>query len=373
MADIQELIKTVPDKPLWELEQEARDELQHWGVLGMKWGVRKGPDRVSITTEKKLAKLELGEAVVFDDGTVLRAMAYSPSGKGKVRAVMQNPSTKETYLSSYEIEESTIPGGIDAAHDRMRKILEKERAVRHESDPSPVHIPGKIEEFFEKTEELKHDELEHWGVLGMKWGVRKIRGTGKKQGKPVEGTKAAKRSEPSISPNGNAKKSGTPQSRTARKTASPGGETSVVLKNGKRVSVKLDQKQKSKMGTSRLKPEDLSIDQLRTAAERMRLEGEISKMLDGPNKEAAMQAVVNRIKLEAEYKRLTALPPTKRQQFMAKSKKMLGEVAETQIKAALNAVAANKMKQFLGSQGISMGKEPKKPDATPDPEKKKKK
>lgn len=49
---------------------------------------------------------------------------------------------------------------------------------------------------------LEHgdNELEHYGVLGMKWGVRKNRETGRREGKPVAGTKAAKRSTPSVSP-----------------------------------------------------------------------------------------------------------------------------------------------------------------------------
>lgn len=39
----------------------------------------------------------------------------------------------------------------------------------------------------------KEDVIMHYGVLGMRWGVRKDRRTGVRKGTPIKGTRAAKR------------------------------------------------------------------------------------------------------------------------------------------------------------------------------------
>ena len=199
------------------------------------------------------------------------------------------------------------------------------------------------EDFQTLVDSIPDDELEHWGVLGMRWGVRKDRRTGKRQGKPVKGTEAAKHNTPSVSPADRSK---------PRKSASPDGETTIPARNNGRVTVALSQKQKSKLGSEGLDIEDLSVPQLKSVAERMRLEAEISRMLDGPTKTEAMQAVVNRIKLEQEYARLTAAPPTKKQIILKKTGAILASVAETQTKNVLNAVAKSKIDKFLVQNGM---------------------
>lgn len=233
------------------------------------------------------------------------------------------------------------------------------------------------EDFQDLVDALPEDELEHYGVLGMKWGVRKDRRTGKRVGKPAKGTPRAKHSTPSVSPKSTskpkAKSRGTAKTTTSsRKTAND--EVSIVAiksdgkKSDKRVVAKLNQKQKSKLGDKGLDSEDLSIEQLRAVADRLRLEAEITKMLDGPTKDQAMQAVVNRIKLEQEYARLTAAPPTRKQKIIATSKEILADVAKTQVKNALNAAAKNQVDKFLSQNGIIPG-----PKAQPKKEKEKEK
>lgn len=39
-------------------EQEGQDDIEHYGVLGMKWGVRKDPQRAYERANKKLEKLD---------------------------------------------------------------------------------------------------------------------------------------------------------------------------------------------------------------------------------------------------------------------------------------------------------------------------
>ena len=155
------------------------------------------------------------------------------------------------------------------------------------------------EDFQTLVDSIPDDELEHWGVLGMRWGVRKDRRTGKRQGKPVKGTEAAKHDTPSVSPAEKPK---------PRKSASPDGETSIPSGNNRRVTVALTQKQKSKLGSEGLDIDDLSVPQLKSVAERLRLESEISKMLDGPTKTEAMQAVAEPPALKAATRVTRALP-----------------------------------------------------------------
>ena len=216
------------------------------------------------------------------------------------------------------------------------------------------------EDFQTLVDSIPENELEHWGVLGMKWGVRTDRRTGKRQGKPVKGTEAAKHDTPSVSPGSEPK---------SRKTASPDGETSIPARNNRRVSVTLDQRQKSKLGSEGLDIDDLSIPQLKSVAERMRLESEISKMLDGPTKTEAMQAVVNRIKLEQEYARLTAAPPSLKKRLLKKTGTVLASVAETQAKNLLNAVAKSKIDDFLVQNGFKPTQNEKKDDKKKDDKK----
>lgn len=239
------------------------------------------------------------------------------------------------------------------------------------------------EGFQDLVDSLPEDELEHYGVIGMKWGIRKDRRTGKLVGKPAKGTPRAKHTTPSVSPgsaqsNPKAKKKpwGTLETTSAvRKTANDEVSIEAVGKSGKksdkRVVAKLTQKQKSKLGDKGLGLEDLSIEQLRTAADRLRIEAEITKMLDGPTKDQAMQAVVNRIKLEQEYKRLTAAPPTRKQKIIATTKEILADVAKTQVKNALNTAARNQVDKFLRQNGIIPG--PKPPSKKPKKKEKEKK
>lgn len=238
------------------------------------------------------------------------------------------------------------------------------------------------EDFQDLVDALPEDELEHYGVLGMKWGIRKDRRTGKRVGKPAKGTPRAKHSTPSVSPGSSRSKPQAKSKATAKTTSSyrktANDEVSIEAvnnktgkKSDKRVVAPLTQKQKSKLGDTKsgFSLEDLSVEQLRTVAERMRIESEITKMLDGPTKDQAMQAVVNRIKLEQEYARLTAAPPTRKQKIISTSKEILADVAKTQVKNALNAAAKNQVDKFLRQNGIVPG--PKPQPKKPEPKKKK--
>lgn len=112
-----------------------------------------------------------------------------------------------------------------------------------------------INKLLERIDSADEDTLEHYGVLGMRWGVRKDRSTGRKVGKPVKGTKAATRSTPSVSKKG--KRDYTPSS---------------------------DQKSVDKV--KKKDPREMSNDDIKKANERARLVREYRQLHTGQNSKA---------------------------------------------------------------------------------------
>lgn len=217
--------------------------------------------------------------------------------------------------------------------------------------------------------------LEHYGVLGMRWGVRKDRRTGKIKGSPIKGTKAATRE-------GTSKRMGeiTAKPRKGKGKKAEGiastasGESVVKTKSGKELPIKLNQRQKSKLGSDKkLSGNDLSIDQLRSLSERFRLENELVKALDGPSETEEMQQIINRIKVEREYRQLMALPPTKREAAKSYIRKQLLRGGDRAVTTLVDGAATFAANQFLISLGIRPPKSPlKKPQNQQPPQKKKK-
>lgn len=132
------------------------------------------------------------------------------------------------------------------------------------------------------------DALLHYGILGMRWGVRKDRRTGKRVGTPVKGTKAAKRDQPSVSPKPGSSSKPSAQSKNA------------ITKESN---------------------------------EELRLK-------------------VERIKLEQEYKRLKSSPPAKKSALRRETEAVLKNVAKRQVEHLLNSAIQSKSNEFLKKYGI---------------------
>lgn len=137
------------------------------------------------------------------------------------------------------------------------------------------------------TESLTFEELldkhgiSHYGVLGMKWGVRKDRRTGKRVGKPVKGTKAARRDQPSVSPT---------SSNTKALTNIPTSE---------------------------------------------------------------LQDRVSRIRLENEYKKLTASTPAQKSAIRRETENLLANVARREVERITTSVVRSQTDKFLKKHGIN--------------------
>lgn len=385
------------------MTDDIGDILEHYGVLGMKWGIRKDrrtgvikaratmnradrKDREAIETlgskfgqnenvMKAYDKTYRRAAGKIRAGT--RALNKDPRFAGKDFRV-DSPLRREYYdayskLVMHQLNAASARKGrvgrqyevsfsFDANKqawptvdlrkrsnraDRKAQYASRKEAV-HADDGEDVYTlklkldpmgyildiedEDSLENFLEH-EDVLGDILEHYGVLGMKWGVRKDRRTG-------DGSKRS---------NASSGKAPTPVKKT------PAASDAAKVRMGEKYKTVegLNAKQKSKAGRSGLSSNDLSLKQLKETAERLRLENEINGLLDTmTDKDRAMQTAVNRIKLEEEYRRLTAAPPTKRQRMMAYTKSVLLSVADTQLKAGINAVAASYLDKTLAKQGI---------------------
>lgn len=213
------------------------------------------------------------------------------------------------------------------------------------------------------------DDLEHYGVLGMRWGVRKDRGR--------KSSSSSKSSESGGKSSSKTKKTGKITSKEkkprsaadiakakAEKKADP-SEPNLLQKitgekprvganvNGKDVRVlNLSARQKEKARKGQLTLDDLTSTQLKEVAERIRIQSEIEKSV-APNDMLKMRQTVDRIKLEAEYKKLTA---TKGERLMAKSKAILGSALTKGSSAAVDAI----IKSQFSKMGINISAPKKK-------------
>ena len=215
-------------------KEEALDFLAHYGVKGMKWGVRRdGPPRAQARAEKKdrawtsdakaafnkvaqAAGTQMNKEVLpkinekyvvegkgipkakFDAYTKEVQSAYadlldmhmanrigrSPSGKHELKWHTEHPDTKlpwaelvytEKTLGHAETEElivglvKNVDGTVTlkvVAHDKLKASITDTEEVEHA-------MTDDIDDF-----------LAHYGVKGMKWGVRRNRGS---SGSPSKG------------------------------------------------------------------------------------------------------------------------------------------------------------------------------------------
>ena len=187
--------------------KEAAEELFHYGVKGMKWGVRndRGHEGERVKT-KKLAKLDkkwekenTGQRGYFKAHNAMAERMnngmiddFNNSPKWKDVDLNKNPEREDEYmddfmaLSNKVFHEETVKLGMNPSGTKAYEMREDEDGNPY-AYLAPVkkdvqHAEGDIELVFKigrdakgKITSLTETELElkHYGVKGMKWGVRK--------------------------------------------------------------------------------------------------------------------------------------------------------------------------------------------------------
>ena len=203
-----------------DISDEALDFLAHWGVKGMKWGVRK--DRTGVIRDfNKNSRSQTGtvdasrrkRAVATMYGPVrpaFRALNKKYAGKD----LTKNPKLRKKYddevklvidhsykrgvmvLGVSTVARVTVPPVLSSAVIvglRLgNRAAAKAEVLSHADDIVEIRLHlvrdkmGLVVDMamddadIEKLEALEHssnfgDFLAHWGVKGMKWGVRKDR------------------------------------------------------------------------------------------------------------------------------------------------------------------------------------------------------
>lgn len=141
--------------------------LMHYGVKGMKWGVRKAPDQVPGGRRTPSDKAELGESTNIAKQLSSGGSAYSSAGydnNGERRY------TENDFGGS--VSKDTLKKAYDTADKRIVDYLGKDWKKQKDSDELyDLVLMEVLEELEDK--EMHHSELYHYGVKGQKWGVRR--------------------------------------------------------------------------------------------------------------------------------------------------------------------------------------------------------
>ena len=335
------------------------DYLEHHGILGMNWGVRRfqNPDGTLTTAGRKrysqvetknhpqhegyfspnltTRKADFSGGGSSDDHNVSGARAVYRDGKyfvevqtadgqrfplevppkllalGKDEAVKQ--IMEEMKENDVDVSESTISSIVNQMltkeiPDRQSDFIEN-NSQRERRDAAFKKYFGHSDEYYDLEDD---DYLEHHGILGMKWGVRRFQnpdGSLTPEGRARYGDVLTKKQMNNYIREYNLR---TGSNKTINKNTvfkTPNGMYDYKGRKLRNTDVEVENPTEEKKTASESKPSDkkrMTDDELRAANERMRLEEEYLKHIANlnPKKVSLGQQFTNNLKNEL----MTSIP-----------------------------------------------------------------
>lgn len=206
-----------------EVEDRGEAFLEHFGVKGMRWGVRKNPEKAAAKAEKKLVKADKkwekqqftlsqgikrhNEMADMVNANVER-FNNDPRWVGKNFLLDKKADQEYTDAFNKEILEPAFRIAVERVHgtspsgrlkmdvkkkpDGTLQMYVRKNDAKHADDSImgtylfsvTYDSAGRIKSLAPKTDSLQQAEvfvgdfLSHYGVKGMKWGVRKSEDSG---------------------------------------------------------------------------------------------------------------------------------------------------------------------------------------------------
>lgn len=219
-------------------------------------------------------------------------------------------------------------------------LSEVDQTTEENSKNSVLHGILETSDFIEEDIE---DYLAHWGILGMRWGVRKDN-RGRKTGKPISGTEAATRegtskSRPRVQTSIDV--ANTPKEDGAELTDEERGRAAVEMALNSGLDV-IDIKEITPDGVTLRVSRPMTDNELRDEINGARLDREYQTLFDENQvKNSELRTTIERIKMEREYAALTAPKKSAANQFVR-------DIVLTSVKTAGTALLTTALKRAGG-------------------------